>query len=203
VGKRLYDWSAIQRYHDEGHSKRECELHFGFTGVAWNKAVRRGELQPRAGAKFGRARPDDGRRRYDWAQIQAYYDAGHSFRQCLRKFGFCAASWQKARERGEINARPAAMSIEQLLARGKSRYNVKKRLLRAGLLRNECFECGLTHWRGRKLSLHIDHINGVNNDHRLENLRLLCPNCHSQTETYGGLNMKRRRSTLQEPPEGV
>jgi 5-methylcytosine-specific restriction endonuclease McrA len=46
---------------------------------------------------------------------------------------------------------------------------------------------------------HIDHINGVRDDHRLENLRMLCPNCHSQTSTYGGRDVKRRRR-LQEPP---
>lgn len=49
----------------------------------------------------------------------------------------------------------------------------------------QCDECGIASWRGRKLTLHLEHINGIHNDHRLENLRLLCPNCHSQTETYG------------------
>ena len=48
----------------------------------------------------------------------------------------------------------------------------------------ECSECGLSSWRDRPLSLHLDHINGVNNDNRFENLRFLCPNCHSQTATY-------------------
>ena len=45
--------------------------------------------------------------------------------------------------------------------------------------------------------MQLDHINGVKNDNRLENLRMLCPNCHSQTQTYGGRNLKRR--ALQEP----
>jgi hypothetical protein len=47
-----------------------------------------------------------------------------------------------------------------------------------------CAWCGVSEWRGRKLVLHLDHINGIHNDNRLENLRLLCPNCHSQTDTY-------------------
>lgn len=50
--------------------------------------------------------------------------------------------------------------------------------------------------------MHIDHINGIGNDHRLENLHMLCPNCHSQTETYAGRNAKRRRR-LQDPGSAV
>lgn len=47
-----------------------------------------------------------------------------------------------------------------------------------------CSWCGISEWRGEPLVLHLDHVNGINNDNRLENLRLLCPNCHSQTATY-------------------
>ncbi len=67
------------------------------------------------------------------------------------------------------------------------RHNLKKRLLKFELLKNECRECGLKNkWNNKKLTLQIDHINGINNDNRIENLRMLCPNCHSQTETYAG-----------------
>ena len=47
-----------------------------------------------------------------------------------------------------------------------------------------CEWCGISEWRGQPLVLHLDHINGINNDNRLENLRFLGPNCHSQTDTY-------------------
>lgn len=68
---------------------------------------------------------------------------------------------------------------------------LKIRLINKGLLKNECYECGqLPSWNGRQLVLQLDHINGVNNDNRIENLRLLCPNCHSQTDTYSGKNIK-------------
>lgn len=67
---------------------------------------------------------------------------------------------------------------------------LKKRLIREGLLKYECYECGISTWRGNELSLQLDHINGVHNDHRIENLQLLCPNCHSQTTTFAGRKVK-------------
>lgn len=51
-----------------------------------------------------------------------------------------------------------------------------------------CSECGIEDWFGKPLVLELDHINGINTDNRLENLRLLCPNCHSQTHTFRGRN---------------
>lgn len=69
------------------------------------------------------------------------------------------------------------------------RWHLKNRLIREGILDNKCDDCGqLPEWNGKVLKLHLDHKNGVGNDNRLINLRLLCPNCHSQTPTYGGLN---------------
>jgi DNA-binding Lrp family transcriptional regulator len=65
-----------------------------------------------------------------------------------------------------------------------SSSSLKKKLIKHKLLEEKCSECGLTHWRGRKLSLHLDHINGNHLDNRIENIRLLCPNCHSITPTY-------------------
>lgn len=67
----------------------------------------------------------------------------------------------------------------------------KERLLQSGLIKNECYCCGLTCWNGKPITLQLDHINGNNRDNRLENLRLLCPNCHSQTSTYCGRKKKK------------
>jgi hypothetical protein len=191
---RIYDWSAIQRYHDEGHGFRACLKMFGCTHAAWRKAVRRGDIILR-GNRF-----QDGRRRYHWSEIQSYYDEGHSFSSCKAQFGFSNAAWAKANERGELIVRPITMSLDELLSSShRSRRHVKTRLMNAGLLQNKCDACGITEWLGRPLAMHLDHINGMKNDHRLQNLRMLCPNCHSQTDTYGGKNIVRRRC-LQETP---
>ncbi len=182
-----YNWAEVQRFYDEGHGFVECQDRFRFSHTAWVKAIRSGRLLA-APAPFR-----DRRRKYDWSEIQRYYDEGHSYRQCRAKFGFNSMSWFKARGRGELKTRPLAAPIDLLLARGKSRQNIKQRLLKAGILENRCQECGLSEWRGRRLSIQIDHINGVRNDNRLENLRMLCPNCHSLTDTFAGYNKARSR----------
>lgn len=186
MARKVYDWKAMQVYHDEGHGFVECSRRFGFTHTAWIKAIQRKKLRV-APSAF-----PDRRRKYNWAEIQAYYDAGRSYRECRTKFKFCAASWTNAVRRREIIPRRFGMPIAELLSSPKrNRKHVKLRLIRAGLLQNSCQSCGLTDWRGNPLNMHLDHINGARSDNRLENLRMLCPNCHSQTPTYGGRNFKR------------
>ena len=69
-----------------------------------------------------------------------------------------------------------------------SRSSVRKTIINDNLLEYKCSVCGISKWNGQSISLHLDHINGKNGDHRLKNLRFLCPNCHSQTNTYTGRN---------------
>lgn len=61
---------------------------------------------------------------------------------------------------------------------------LRVRLFAAGLKEEKCEDCGVTEWRGKKLILELDHIDGDRTNHKFENLRILCPNCHSQTETF-------------------
>lgn len=66
---------------------------------------------------------------------------------------------------------------------------LKKKLINAGLMEDICVECLIGPiYNNKPLSLQLDHINGIHDDNRIHNLRILCPNCHSQTETYGSKN---------------
>ena len=71
---------------------------------------------------------------------------------------------------------------------------LKNKLLKLNLLNNHCYECKIeSKWNNKPLKLQLDHINGDHFDNQLKNLRLLCPNCHSQTETFCGKHKKRKK----------
>lgn len=79
-----------------------------------------------------------------------------------------------------------ARNLESLLIIGTCpNQSFKKRLIKEGILKEICYECGSGPiWRGKKLVLELEHENGNKLDNRRENLKLLCPNCHSQTPTF-------------------
>jgi hypothetical protein len=72
---------------------------------------------------------------------------------------------------------------------GNNGPRLGKRLIRLGRA-YVCAVCGISEWLGTPLTLHLDHINGIHNDNRLENLRFLCPNCHQQTDTWGSRKLR-------------
>lgn len=78
---------------------------------------------------------------------------------------------------------------------------LRRYVIKNNLIPYKCAICGCTEWQGKTLSLELDHINGVNNDNRLENLRFLCPNCHSQTSTYGSRNQQLNSSEYDIPDD--
>lgn len=77
--------------------------------------------------------------------------------------------------------------VEVLVENSQYSSHLRKRLIKEGILPNMCDECGSgPEWNGRTLILQLDHKNGDSTDNRLENLHILCPNCHSQTKTFTG-----------------
>ena len=71
-------------------------------------------------------------------------------------------------------------------------YKLKGRLLKEGIITYQCAICLISDWNGKSISLELDHIDGNSSNHSLENLRLLCPNCHSQTDTFRSKNKSKK-----------
>lgn len=133
-------------------------------------------------------------KRYDWGEIQRFHDAGNTRIQCIERFGFNAASWDKAIKSGKIIPHYSpVIPIEELLVDGRmtSRGHLKNRLAKEGYSTDKCWKCGISEWQGEPLSMHLHHINGKNMDNRVENIQILCPNCHSQTDTFAGRNARK------------
>ena len=93
--------------------------------------------------------------------------------------------------RGNIGAKgkkisPLKKSAEELMSENKliTSYKLKNRILEESLKEYRCECCGLTEWNGKPIPLELHHINGDHYDNRFENLQLLCPNCHAQTDNY-------------------
>lgn len=95
--------------------------------------------------------------------------------------------------RGKTNHYNKPLPLEQICVEN-STYNysnsLKKRLINNKILTQKCYSCGLVEWLNQPIPLELHHINGINNDHRIENLQLLCPNCHALTSNYRGKNKK-------------
>jgi hypothetical protein len=155
--------------------------------------------------------------RFTEEQLREAVDKSLSFTEALRRLGYCHTGanpetvkkyvrlWristkhfdpEAARRRTlRLNGR-SAIPLEQVLMEGSSyhRGHLKERLFEAGLRERRCELCGQGEtWKGRAMSLILDHINGVSTDNRLENLRVVCPNCAATLETHCGRKTALRR----------
>lgn len=101
---------------------------------------------------------------------------------------FTGQAWRSGRR----SPRPLA----ELLRNGTEVQSsmLKQRLFEEGVKERCCERCGITEWQGEEAPLELDHVNGDRNDNRLQNLRVLCPNCHALTPTYRSRNLRYARS---------
>lgn len=113
----------------------------------------------------------------------------HTVNHFVKKWKLDTSHWlgQSANQGERYKGGPIIKNIREYLKEDiyiSGNNMIKRRLIHEGFLKNRCDICKIRKWLDKNLSLHLDHINGNKRDYRLENLRLLCPNCHSQTDTY-------------------
>ena len=110
-----------------------------------------------------------------------------TIRQNLDRRGLTIPRWLKT---GKSTRK---QMLEEICTKNSTYDNkeLKKRLVTENVFEYKCSICNVTSWQGQPISLQLDHMNGDNTDQRLDNLRFLCPNCHSQTSTWG--NKKRTK----------
>jgi transposase-like protein len=147
------------------------------------------------------------------AAVRAAVAASGSYAEVLRRLGLRAAGANHRTVRKYVDEvwgiptghfaravprgapRGAATPLEQILVEGSTyhRGHLKRRLLAEGIKRPACEMCGQGElWRGRRMALVLDHVNGTHDDHRLENLRILCPNCNATLDTHCGRHKTRK-----------
>jgi len=137
-------------------------------------------------------------KRYDWSAVKEFA-AEHTAKECMEHFGFSCSTWASAVQRGDVKRKRGGgkkkLWQEILRNTGKPQHHtmLKRALIESGRP-YKCEDCGLGPlWNGKPLLIQVDHADGNALDHSPSNVKFRCPNCHSQTPTYG--NKGNRRGT--------
>lgn len=109
---------------------------------------------------------------------------------------FTGMGWSKGTKKTE-KQKFFKRTLEDILVKNSDPYqnqSLKKRLINNNILKDECSVCNLPPiWNNKQIVLQLDHINGDTHDNRIENIRVICPNCHSQTDTFCGKTKFRKK----------
>ena len=161
---------------------------------------------------------------YNPNELQEILDKSNSFKDALRNLGMCDHGnnystlhriikeynldlTQINENRKEENRKfikklnsKNRITLEEILVENSTYTNgnnIKNKLFEAGLKEYKCEQCGYTEWQNKPIPLQLHHKNGVHNDNRIENLELLCPNCHALTDTFSVKNHKKSNKKIE------
>ena len=133
-----------------------------------------------------------------WTQVMMYFKENHGYKNLKNHI---TAKKRCIKENIDfshfVGKKPqgSARTLDEILVKD-SYYDsrtLKKRLIKNGTFEYKCRACKITDWNGKPITLQLEHINGDHYDNRIENLELLCPNCHSQTDTFTGKNVSYKK----------
>lgn len=135
-------------------------------------------------------------------QIKEAIETSHGLFAAAAKLGVCRRTLcRNIKEYGLSSKTHRRLSksfyLDDIVRRGKHpQYptsKLLKRLVDAGYKEYKCESCGIVDYNGKAISLEVNHIDGNSTNHLLDNLEVLCPNCHSQTPTYRSKKLKHNR----------
>lgn len=135
-------------------------------------------------------------------RIEHLLQTSGSVREAAMRSGFSQGIFERrARSLGVYRPlgirRGVKIQLQEILEGKHPGYptpHLAKRLVKEDVKEYRCEKCGIVDWNGQPISLQLDHVDGCSTNHRRDNLRLLCPNCHSQTPTHGSKKLLLRKT---------
>jgi Zn finger protein HypA/HybF involved in hydrogenase expression len=132
-----------------------------------------------------------------WMEVMIYFKENHGYRNLSNKNPKIRCVKENIDFSHFFNKGPGKRrKLSEILVKDSyfSSKDLRKRLVKEKILEKKCRDCGIEEkYNNKPITLHLEHINGDHFDNRIENLTILCPNCHSQTPTFGGRNKFKKK----------
>lgn len=178
IAQKVGKGESTVRYHLKKHGLKTKTPDRSWTDDQLIEAVKTSSSMTQVIPKLGLSKTSAGNR--------------STIKKSIDRLNLCTSHW-KGQNWSAGTLRPR-VSLEEVLVEHStySTNNLRIKLLKEGIKEARCESCDLVEWMGNPIPLELDHINGISNDHRIENLRILCPNCHALTPTWRGRNKKVR-----------